>query len=214
MSISKKFYSLVIAGLLAIGNVSHAAVYDFGNLLTASQGYAAPNSFASAPFSQLSATDSGGGVWTFLLTINNNLFSSFGSRAFIGSMSFDFTPEPVARRPASTFIASNVGGVTSVSSTSGTGLSGLTDIDFGTKFGQGASNRLSQSDWVQWSVSGLTAGSNLTNMYLHVQGIGTQGYSAKYTPIVSPIPEPETYAMLLVGLGLIGFSARRKRQSF
>lgn len=28
----------------------------------------------------------------------------------------------------------------------------------------------------------------------------------------APVPEPETYAMLLVGLGLVGFSARRKQQ--
>ncbi|WP_292917507.1 PEP-CTERM sorting domain-containing protein [Nitrosomonas sp.] len=28
---------------------------------------------------------------------------------------------------------------------------------------------------------------------------------------ISPIPEPETYAMLLVGLGLLGFSAKRRK---
>ena len=31
--------------------------------------------------------------------------------------------------------------------------------------------------------------------------------------LVSPVPEPETYAMLLAGLGLIGFIARRKGQN-
>jgi hypothetical protein len=30
--------------------------------------------------------------------------------------------------------------------------------------------------------------------------------------VVSPVPEPETYAMLLVGLGLIGFMARRREK--
>ncbi len=30
---------------------------------------------------------------------------------------------------------------------------------------------------------------------------------------VSPIPEPETYAMLLVGLGLLGFSASRRKEN-
>ena len=205
----KMLYSLVVASLLAFSSVAEAAVYDFGNLLTASSGYSAPNNFASNPFAQLAATDNGGGVWTFELSLNNNLFSSFGTGAFIGSMSFDFTPDPI-NKPISTFISSNVGGVTSVKSTSGTGLSGLTDIDFGTAFGQGANNRLSQNDWVRWSVSGLYLGSSLTNMYLHVQGIDG-GYSAKYTPVVSAVPEPETYAMLLAGLGLIGFSARRRK---
>ena len=30
--------------------------------------------------------------------------------------------------------------------------------------------------------------------------------------ITDPVPEPETYAMLLAGLGLLGFVARRKTQ--
>ncbi|MBK7493473.1 PEP-CTERM sorting domain-containing protein [Nitrosomonas oligotropha] len=28
---------------------------------------------------------------------------------------------------------------------------------------------------------------------------------------VSAVPEPETYAMLLIGLGLVGFSLRNKK---
>ena len=30
-------------------------------------------------------------------------------------------------------------------------------------------------------------------------------------PVIAPVPEPETYAMMLVGLGLLGFTARRQR---
>lgn len=30
---------------------------------------------------------------------------------------------------------------------------------------------------------------------------------------VTPVPEPETYAMLLAGLGLLGFAARRRQQN-
>ena len=32
-------------------------------------------------------------------------------------------------------------------------------------------------------------------------------------PFISAVPEPETYAMLLAGLGLIGFTARRRKLS-
>ena len=212
MTRSKTLYSALLACSLMLSNAVQATVYDFGNLLTASQGYAAPNSFAGNPFAQLEATNVGGGVWNFTMTIKNNLFSSFGNNAFIGSMSFDFSPDPSASRPRTTFLSSNIGGVTSVTSTTGTGNSGLTDIDFGTAFGRGANNRLSQNDYVSWSVAGLGT-SALTNMYAHVQGI-TGGYSAKYTPIVSAVPEPETYAMLLAGLGLVGLSVRRRAARF
>lgn len=36
--------------------------------------------------------------------------------------------------------------------------------------------------------------------------------SLQYTALTAPVPEPETYALMLAGLGLIGFAARRKQQ--
>ena len=33
------------------------------------------------------------------------------------------------------------------------------------------------------------------------------------SPIAPPVPEPETYAMMLAGLGLLGFAARRKAKA-
>jgi hypothetical protein len=47
----------------------------------------------------------------------------------------------------------------------------------------------------------------------HVAGLSTQvtsGYFGGSDQISTPVPEPETYAMLLAGLGLVGFAARRK----
>lgn len=35
---------------------------------------------------------------------------------------------------------------------------------------------------------------------------------ASWTDYAAPVPEPETYAMLLAGLGLVGFAARRRNQ--
>lgn len=45
-------------------------------------------------------------------------------------------------------------------------------------------------------------------------GIHTQGYQGggSESLVTTPIPEPETYAMLLAGLGLLGFEARRRRK--
>ncbi|WP_255369615.1 PEP-CTERM sorting domain-containing protein [Nitrosovibrio sp. Nv17] len=37
--------------------------------------------------------------------------------------------------------------------------------------------------------------------------------SLQYTAVTAPVPEPETYAMLLAGLGLMGFMARHRKQA-
>jgi hypothetical protein len=56
-----------------------------------------------------------------------------------------------------------------------------------------------------FSFSGLSAGSySLTFL-----GTGTGGYGGFYT--VSAVPEPETYAMFLAGLGALGLMASRRR---
>lgn len=40
-----------------------------------------------------------------------------------------------------------------------------------------------------------------------------EGGNHKYTPIASPVPEPETYAMVLAGLVLIGLTTRRRKHN-
>lgn len=179
---SKILNALVILGLLAFSGAAHAGMttFYFGSLLKASTGYSAPDNFALQPFAQLETVNTGN-VWTFTLSVNNNLFSSFGDKAYIGSMSFDFNPDPV-NRPVSTFISSNVGGVNTVTSTGGGSAYGLSDIDFGTGFGKASKDRLSQNDYVSWNVAGL-AGTNFVNMYIDVKGLGIDSsFSAKYTP--------------------------------
>ncbi len=56
-----------------------------------------------------------------------------------------------------------------------------------------------------FSFSGLTAGTYA----LTFLGSGTGGYGGYYT--VSAVPEPETYAMFLAGLGALGLMASRRR---
>ncbi len=40
-----------------------------------------------------------------------------------------------------------------------------------------------------------------------------QSWQADQNLLISAVPEPETYAMLLVGLGLVGFMARRRKEN-
>jgi hypothetical protein len=53
-------------------------------------------------------------------------------------------------------------------------------------------------------------GSHVGAGYADASGAGK---SYGITSVIAPIPEPEIYAMLLVGLGLVGFVARRRRQT-
>jgi len=48
---------------------------------------------------------------------------------------------------------------------------------------------------------------------LTVSGTGVTGGFATYSGYIQavPVPEPETYAMLLAGLGVVGFLSRRRR---
>jgi hypothetical protein len=44
-----------------------------------------------------------------------------------------------------------------------------------------------------------------------INDFGSAGFSGGTLAAVTAVPEPETYAMLLAGLGLIGFTARRRK---
>ena len=120
---SINYYSILASVILVFSGAAHAAVttdYDFGRLTSegTSLGYVAPNDFVLNPFAHLTATDNENGIWTFTLSINNNLFSSFGANAYLQVLNFDFSPDPIPQ-PQSIFVESNVGGTTATWSYAG-----------------------------------------------------------------------------------------------
>ena len=64
------------------------------------------------------------------------------------------------------------------------------------------------------SISGKSLNLATNTAYTLVVG-GTSIGASQYTNIIAlaPVPEPETYAMLLAGLGLMGFVARRRQKN-
>ena len=66
------------------------------------------------------------------------------------------------------------------------------------------------SGYSNFSISGagIFSGVTFTN---NTDPAGLRFQNFSYNTVVSPVPEPQTYAMLLVGLGLIGFMARSKK---
>jgi hypothetical protein len=57
-----------------------------------------------------------------------------------------------------------------------------------------------------FSFTGLSAGT----YSLTFQGNGTGGYGGFFT--ITPVPEPQTYAMLIGGLGLLGLMSNRRKR--
>ncbi|MDE2388259.1 MAG: PEP-CTERM sorting domain-containing protein [Betaproteobacteria bacterium] len=195
MNLKKISLSMLAAGLITIGSSAQAATYQFGQLLSG-------GGPANVHFADLSATNDGGGNWTFTLT-TLDLNAIFGTDSFIGSMAVTGT------KPSSSSTDLG-GGVTVVDPKNGGGPGG--SFNFRYDFGSGgASDRLTANESVTWHVGGLGSDPLPINgqLALHVQSTSFAPDSAWY---VSPVPEPETYAMLLAGLGLIGFSARSRKQ--
>ncbi|MDQ1814295.1 FxDxF family PEP-CTERM protein [Massilia sp. CCM 9210] len=64
----------------------------------------------------------------------------------------------------------------------------------------------------QWSLStsSLSAGAYTIQVKGSILSNASGRYSANIA--LAPVPEPETYAMMLAGLGLLGFTARRRNK--
>ena len=194
MILKKLAISIITMSALILGNSVQANTYSFGQLLSG-------GGPANVHFADLSATDDGGGNWTFTLT-TLDLNAIFGTDSYIGSMAV------VGTKPSSSSTDLG-GGVTVVDPKNGGGPGG--SFNFRYDFGSGGkSDRLTANESVTWHVSGL--GSDPLpidgQLALHVQATSFKPDSAWY---ISPVPEPETYAMLLIGLGLIGFTLRNQK---
>ena len=181
-----------------------AVTYSFGSFLTG--GDDAPTGTLPT-FATLDIVNSGGTTYTFTLTTLANFASVFTANAFVGEA--EFNTDGTQGSVGTPILAAGSWGVSSISGTSGSG-SGSISWDFGDAFG-GGGDRLTSNEQVSWT---QTFGSalNLVDPFalLHVQSL-QGGDSGKYIP-TTPIPEPGTYAMMLAGLGLLGFVARRRRE--
>lgn len=193
------------AGVAGSASAAQDYSFDFGTLLSGS--YQPSGTFAS-----MSVTSADDLTFTFSLT-TYDLNSLFTSGAFVSAALFNTATgaDPLSL----SFLSGDVSGVSLTTNPAQVGSIGF---DFGALFptngNNGGVSRLTANEQVSWSV---TFGSAQTSLFadppaaLHVQGLtDNQGGSAWYTP-TTPVPEPETYAMLLAGLGLVGAIARRRR---
>lgn len=102
--------------------------------------------------------------------------------------------------------------ISSISGSATTGLN-ITDLSVYTAAGvlvQGGSSLMSGANDV-WTLS--TDNLALGNYYVQVNGSMAGDTSGSFggAIMLAPVPEPETYGMMLAGLGLVGFLARRRK---
>ncbi len=182
-----------LAMLTMLVSVSANATTDFyGTLLAGS--YQPTDPFASLTYTNV------GNVYSFTLSAFD-LDSLFTTGAFISSLGLDASNQP---------IVSNVVGDAPVSVSNGGGPGGGWDFLF--DFTGPKQARLTALETVSWDATFSQAVSLTSDSFvMHVQGLTEgQGDSAWYTP-TPEVPEPETYALMMVGLGLLGFTAKRRK---
>lgn len=207
----------------AFANIGDTATYKFDLPSTALASQNPPYPLVAT----LTLTEVAGGV-DFLLTPNWGGSAGFSTNSHIERIDY------VYQGPASptfTFLSGAPIDTFSYETNQNNLDSGYKTDDQHINIGFFTSNTASRfdDDWSNssWNVSG--AGVDLTDF------TGTQATSGpKPSPIfgvisvspysltdphptpsnwvTSPVPEPETYAMLLTGLGLLGFMARRRKQ--
>ena len=193
------------ASLACAGAQAQTTTYNFGTQLTGSLQPA-------SSFATLSVTTTNSTNYLFDLQLTSDFGSLFNnSNAFVGKVLFNTAGvDPIG---SSVGLAPGTWGVSSITYRANSAQPGSIDFDFSETIGYGAGNRLVSGERVMWTTSfAQPTGFVAPQFALHVQSIGVNGDSGWYIPTVTPVPEPETYALMLAGLGLLGFHARRRKQ--
>lgn len=184
--------NLFLSLCFLVSTTASAITIQYGDLLA---GSFQPD----VPFASLDLTG-GTTVYNFTLTAYD-LNAIFAPGAFIGALAVDLNHDDA------TVVISNVSGGSPVTFSNGGGPTGVFDFRFDLTGPKKA--RLTANESVSWKAT-FSRPVSFRELAMHVQGMSRpQGGSAWYVNS-SPIPEPETYWMLLLGIGMISFVARCK----
>lgn len=151
--------------------------------------------------------------WTFSgsdLTITNQALA--GNDSFIRNIYFDTSAGMGVTLLGSTDLSAFVAGGAPTDLPAGNNIGFVADSHW-TATNPASTYGINAGESITFNLSGVTA-SNFSDGSLRF-GVHLQGLPGGASEsLVSAVPEPQTYAMLLAGLGLLGFTANRRRQTF
>jgi hypothetical protein len=187
----------VFAALGLLGSAQAATVF-FGNLALGAGGPASPN------FASLTITPNGQDAD---LVLNAYGLDQFGAGAYLSSIVLNVSPGSSAGP-----CCSNVSGGSPVQLLPGGGASfpGVATAHF--DFTGSGPDLLTDNESVQWTWSGPFSIGQI-DFAANVQGVTLPGSDASLWymgSFAAPVPEPDTYALLLSGLAIAGSVARRR----
>jgi hypothetical protein len=190
------FKALLVSLSLLVATPAMAITEDYGTLLSGS--FQPTETFATL------SVEGGGSIYNFTLTALD-LNSIFANGAFIGAVAVNVNS---ALAPTIT----DVFGGSPVTYSPGGGPGGVWEFRFDLTGPRQA--RLTANESVSWTATfAQPVAFEGDEFALHVQGIGQQNGGSAWYVNSSPVPEPETYAMMLAGLGLMGFVTRRRKSN-
>lgn len=184
---------LAAASLLAASAAGYAQTYTIGTSLD--------SSLATGSVGTISFTDVAGGTRVDLLADWDSAL--LGNSVFLTSLLLNYDGTLTTPTVTGGSVLRNFGAAT------GAGVNAGFSYDYQVQFPTSArGNRLTDGESVSLLFAGASASHFSPAALVHLQGL-TGGGSVKV--ITNPVPEPETWAML--GLGLAGVVLARRRKT-